>query len=70
MVSPVISTPFMSGRGKKEAGDTELFHKLQNKLGAVLGFNNGIPGATLSVLHEELQRLQREEGLALVHASR
>ena len=57
-------------KGEKEAGDTELFRKLQNKLGAVLGFNNGIPGASLSDLHEEVQRLQREEGLALVHASR
>jgi hypothetical protein len=57
-------------KGVKEAGDTDLLRTLENKFGVVLGFNNGTSGVPLSVLHDELQRLQREEGLALVHASR
>lgn len=57
-------------KGVYEAGDTALLRTLENKFGVVLGFNNGTSGVSLSVLHEELQRLQREKGLALVHASR
>jgi hypothetical protein len=55
---------FFVRKGEKEDGDTGLLRDLENKFGAVLGFNKGIPGVPFSVLHAEMMRLQHEEGLA------